>query len=452
MRRILAFALIAVGFGGAAAGHWASVVNADGHHAVVIEIREAIQPSTAGFLERVVDEAAAGGARFVVIRLDTPGGLYDATRSMVETILDSPIPVIVYISPSGAHAASAGTFIAAAGHIAAMANGTNIGAASPVDVTGEDLPDTIESKATNDAAAFLRSIAEERGRNVQALEDTVTRAQAYSASEALTQNVIDIVAKDLEQLLADIDGRAVDLSGGAYAIESAGVEIREVEQNLLERFLGIISNPNITFLLLIAGAVGIFIEFWSPGLIGPGILGIICLALAFVAFGNLPVNWAGVGLIALAMVLMYVETQTPGFGVFGIGGAVSLVLGSIFLFGGFFEGFTPPPFEGVRFQVNYWLVGAVTVAVSGLLVFVARDIRATQRIAAMGSRKGITTPPSILGANGIATTDLAPTGMVQVEGEEWSAESDTGETIEKDAEVVVIQVEGLTLKVTRDTQ
>ena len=452
MRRILAFALIAVGFGGAVAGHWASVVNADGHHAVVIEIREAIQPSTAGFLERVVDEASAGGARFVVIRLDTPGGLYDATRSMVETILDSPIPVIVYISPSGAHAASAGTFIAAAGHIAAMANGTNIGAASPVDVTGEDLPDTIESKATNDAAAFLRSIAEERGRNVQALEDTVTRAQAYSASEALTQNVIDIVAKDLEQLLADIDGRSVDLSGGAYVIESAGVEIREVEQNLLERFLGIISNPNITFLLLIAGAVGIFIEFWSPGLIGPGILGVICLALAFVAFGNLPVNWAGVGLIALAMVLMYVETQTPGFGVFGIGGAVSLVLGSIFLFGGFFEGFTPPPFEGVRFQVNYWLVGAVTVAVSGLLVFVARDIRATQRIAAMGSRKGITTPPSILGANGIVTTDLAPTGMVQVEGEEWSAESDTGETIEKDAEVVVIQVEGLTLKVTRDTQ
>ena len=452
MRRVLTFALIAVGFGGAAAGHWSSVVNADGHHAVVIEIREAIQPSTAGFLERVVDEAAAGGARFVVIRLDTPGGLYDATRSMVETILDSPIPVIVYISPSGAHAASAGTFIAAAGHIAAMANGTNIGAASPVDVTGEDLPDTIESKATNDAAAFLRSIAEERGRNVQALEDTVTRAQAYSASEALTQNIIDIVAKDLEQLLADIDGRAVDLSGGPYVIESAGVEIREVEQNLLERFLGIISNPNITFLLLIAGAVGIFIEFWSPGLLGPGILGVICLALAFVAFGNLPVNWAGVGLIALAMVLMYVETQTPGFGVFGIGGAVSLVFGSIFLFGGFFEGFTPPPFEGVDFRVNYWLVGAVTVAVSGLLVFVARDIRATQRIAAMGSRKGITTPPSILGANGIATTDLAPTGMVQVEGEEWSAESDTGETIEKDAEVVVIQVEGLTLKVTRDTQ
>lgn len=452
MRRVLTFALIAVGFGGAAAGHWSSVVNADGHHAVVIEIREAIQPSTAGFLERVVDEAAAGGARFVVIRLDTPGGLYDATRSMVETILDSPIPVIVYISPSGAHAASAGTFIAAAGHIAAMANGTNIGAASPVDVTGEDLPDTIESKATNDAAAFLRSIAEERGRNVQALEDTVTRAQAYSASEALTQNIIDIVAKDLEQLLADIDGRAVDLSGGPYVIESAGVEIREVEQNLLERFLGIISNPNITFLLLIAGAVGIFIEFWSPGLLGPGILGVICLALAFVAFGNLPVNWAGVGLIALAMVLMYVETQTPGFGVFGIGGAVSLVFGSIFLFGGFFEGFTPPPFEGVDFRVNYWLVGAVTVAVSGLLVFVARDIRATQRIAAMGSRKGITTPPSILGANGIATTDLAPTGMVQVEGEEWSAESDTGETIEKDAEVVVLQVDGLTLKVTRDTQ
>ena len=452
MRRVLAFALIAVGFGGAAVSHWASVVDADGHHAVVIEIREAIQPPTARFLERVVDEAAAGGARFVVIRLDTPGGLYDATRSMVETILDSPIPVIVYVSPSGAHAASAGTFITAAGHVAAMANGTNIGAASPVDVTGEDLPDTIESKATNDAAAFLRSIAEERGRNVDALADTVTRAQAYSAMEALTQNVVDIVAMDLEQLLADIDGRSIDLSGGPYVIESAGVEIRGVEQNLLERFLGIISNPNIAFLLLIAGAVGIFIEFWVPGLLGPGILGVICLALAFVAFGNLPVNWAGVGLIALAMVLMYMETQAPGFGVFGIGGALSLVLGSIFLFGGFFEGFTPPPFEGVDFRVNYWLVGGVAVAVSGLLAFAARDIRRTQRAAAMGSREGITSPQSILGANGIATTDLAPTGMVQVEGEEWSAVSDTGETIEKDAEVVVLEVDGLTLKVTRDAQ
>lgn len=450
MRRILAFALIAVGFGGAMVSQWASVAGADGHHAVAATIDGAIQPSTASFLERVVREASEGRAQFVVIRLDTPGGLYDATRDMVETLLESTIPVVVYVSPAGAQAASAGTFIAAAGHVAAMTNGTNIGAASPVDVTGEDLPETIESKATNDAAAFLRSIAEERGRNVDALESTVTRAQAYSAMEALDKNVVDIVAMDLEQLLEDIDGREVELPGGPYVIRSAGVEIREIEQSLLERFLAIISNPNIAFLLLIAGAVGIFIEFWSPGLLGPGILGVICLALAFVAFGNLPVNWAGVGLIALAMILMYVETQTPGFGIFGASGVISLILGAVFLFGGL--NFTPSAIEGVSFRVNYWLVGGVSLAVSGLLLFVARDIRATQRIAAMGIRKGITTPPSILGANGIVTTDLAPNGMVQVEGEEWSAVSDTGETIEKDTKVVVLQVDGLTLKVTRDTQ
>ena len=248
MKRALSIALIAVGFGGALLSFLASTVEAQAPHAVVVEIDEVIQPSTARFLNRVVNDAQENGARFVVIRLDTPGGLYDSTRDIVETILESTVPVIVYVSPSGAQAASAGTFIATAGHITAMANGTNIGAASPVDQSGGPLPEPLGSKATNDAAAFLRSIAAERGRNADALNDTVTKALAYSASEALNRDIIDFVAKDLDQLLSTVDGTRVDLfDGSSYVIDTSGVDLRTVDKTVLERFLAIISNPNVAF-------------------------------------------------------------------------------------------------------------------------------------------------------------------------------------------------------------
>ena len=338
MKRALSIALIAVGFGGAMLSFWVSSVEAQAPHGVVVEIDEVIQPSTARFLNRVVNDAEENGARFVVIRLDTPGGLYDSTRDIVETILESTVPVIVYVSPSGAQAASAGTFIATAGHITAMANGTNIGAASPVDQSGGPLPEPLGSKATNDAAAFLRSIAVERGLNADALNDTVTKALAYSASEALDKNVIDLVAKDLEQLLSTVDGQSVNLLGDPYVIETAGIELRTVDKTVLERFLAIISNPNVAFLLLVIGAIGLFIEFMAPGLFAPGIVGVLCLVTAFVALGNLPVNWVGLALLAFALVLIFAELQSPGVSFFGAGGVVSFVLGSVLLFGGFTPG------------------------------------------------------------------------------------------------------------------
>ena len=447
MKRALSIALIAVGFGGAMLSFLASTVEAQAPHGVVVEIDEVIQPSTARFLNRVVNDAEENGARFVVIRLDTPGGLYDSTRDIVETILESTVPVIVYVSPSGAQAASAGTFIATAGHITAMANGTNIGAASPVDQSGGPLPEPLGSKATNDAAAFLRSIAVERGLNADALNDTVTKALAYSASEALDKNVIDLVAKDLEQLLSTVDGQSVNLLGDPYVIETAGIELRTVDKTVLERFLAIISNPNVAFLLLVVGTIGLFIEFLAPGLFAPGIIGGLCLVMAFVAFGNLPVNWVGLALIAFALVLIFAELQSPGVSFFGAGGVVSFVLGSVLLFGGF----TPGPIETPSFRVNYWLIGGITVTLSGFLLFVVRDILMAQKIEERQATKGITTA-ALVGTTGVVSAELAPSGMVSVSGEEWSAVSDTGDSIEEGAEVVITEVEGLTLKVYKATE
>ena len=407
MKRALSIALIAVGFGGAMLSFLASTVEAQAPHGVVVEIDEVIQPSTARFLNRVVNDAEENGARFVVIRLDTPGGLYDSTRDIVETILESTVPVIVYVSPSGAQAASAGTFIATAGHITAMANGTNIGAASPVDQSGGPLPEPLGSKATNDAAAFLRSIAVERGLNADALNDTVTKALAYSASEALDKNVIDLVAKDLEQLLSTVDGQSVNLLGDPYVIETAGIELRTVDKTVLERFLAIISNPNVAFLLLVIGAIGLFIEFMAPGLFAPGIVGVLCLVTAFVALGNLPVNWVGLALLAFALVLIFAELQSPGVSFFGAGGVVSFVLGSVLLFGGF----TPGPIETPSFGVDYWLIGGITVAMSGFLLFVVRDILMAQKIEERQATKGITTA-ALVGTTGVVSAELAPSGMV----------------------------------------
>ena len=447
MKRALSIALIAVGFGGAMLSFLASTVEAQAPHGVVVEIDEVIQPSTARFLNRVVNDAEENGARFVVIRLDTPGGLYDSTRDIVETILESTVPVIVYVSPSGAQAASAGTFIATAGHITAMANGTNIGAASPVDQSGGPLPEPLGSKATNDAAAFLRSIAVERGLNADALNDTVTKALAYSASEALDKNVIDLVAKDLEQLLSTVDGQSVNLLGDPYVIETAGIELRTVDKTVLERFLAIISNPNVAFLLLVIGAIGLFIEFMAPGLFAPGIVGVLCLVTAFVALGNLPVNWVGLALLAFALVLIFAELQSPGVSFFGAGGVVSFVLGSVLLFGGF----TPGPIETPSFGVDYWLIGGITVAMSGFLLFVVRDILMAQKIEERQATKGITTA-ALVGTTGVVSAELAPSGMVFVGGEEWGAVSDTGDAIEEGAEVVITEVEGLTLKVYKATE
>ena len=441
MRRTLALVLMVLGFGGAIASQGFSVALAAGPHAGLLEIDDTIQPISARYLSRGIDTASDGAAQFLIVMLDTPGGLYASTRDMVESILSSEIPVVVYVSPSGAHAASAGTFITAAAHIAAMAPVTNIGAASPVGGGGEDLPETLERKATQDAAAFIREIARERGRNAEALEATVLSAKSYSATEALEQGIIDLIAQDINDLVAQLDGRTVQLERGTVVLQTAGLEIRAIERTPVERFLGFLADPNVAFMLLSLGSIGIFLEFLSPGLLVPGIAGVIALALAFVALGNLPVNWVGVALVAFSMGLLFFEMQVPGISVFGIAAAVSFVLGAFLLFGEF----RAPAITTPSFRVNIWLIVGVAGTMFGVVLFFVRDMLAAGRAGTTAP----TTAGTLVGQTAVASTDLTPLGTVQLAGEYWSATSDSGEAVPQGSEVKVVGAEGLVVRVAR---
>ena len=441
VHRLAALALVVLGFGGFLLGQ-AATAEASGHHATLITIDGTIDEPAASHLARALNDAHEKGARLVIVRLDTPGGLYSSTREMVELLLTSPIPVAVYVSPPGAQAASAGTFVTAAAHVAAMAPGTNIGAASPVGGGGEDLPETLRSKASQDAAAFIRSIADERGRNRDVLERTVLSALSLSSSEALDENVIDLVASDVPDLLEKMNGMEVTVGGSVVTLDTTGISVSELHQTPLERFLGFLANPNVAFVLLTIGGIGILVELISPGLIVPGVVGIIALALAFTAIANLPVNWVGLGLILLAMLLFYLETMAPGLGVFGISAAISFIVGAFLLFGGF----GAPPIPEPSFRVNLWIIGVLSAF---LAVSLALFLRENRRVKALDAHTG---PAVLVGETGVVVTTLNPRGTVRLHSESWSAESDSGEPIQQGEEVIVSDVEGLTLKVFKADQ
>ena len=438
MKHRIALFLIIMGFGGGIVAQNLPSTAAAGAHADLLSIDGTIDPISANFLSRGIDVANEDGAQFLIVRLDTPGGLFDSTREMVLDILASKIPVVVYVSPPGARAASAGTFITAAAHIAAMAPATNIGAASPVAAGGEDLPETIKSKVTQDAAAFLRSIALERDRNAEALEQTVLNAASYSASEAVDKGVVDLIAEDVEDLLLKLDGWEVQLRDGTSVLRTQGLEVSEIRRTLVERFLGFLADPNIAFLLLTLGGIGILLEILSPGLIAPGLAGVIMLALAFVALGNLPVNWTGVGLIILGLALFFFELQAPGIGIFGVSGAISFILGAFLLFGGF----SPSPIPTPSFRVSIWVIMTVSGILFAFLIMLFRVVLQSRRAGSYptGSER-------LVGQTGRTTTPLNPRGTVQLASERWSAVSDSGEPIDEGEEVIVLEVEGLTLKV-----
>lgn len=438
-RRLIATLLIIIGLGGFALSAAPVFQDTSGGHAALVEIDSTIEPVTARYVARALSRAEADNADIVIITIDTPGGLLDSTRDIVEEIFASEIPVVVYVAPSGAQAASAGTFITAAGHVAAMASATNIGAASPVGGGGEDLPETLESKARQDAAAFLRSIAERTGRNPEALEATVLEARSYTASEALDEGIIDLLADDIDGLLESVDGRTVTVDGSETVLETAGLTVQNIEKTALEQFLEIISNPNIAFLLLTVGGLGIIIELISPGFLGPGIVGLIALALAFVALGNLPVNWVGFGLIVVAMFLFYMEMQAPGISVFGIGGALSFLIGGFLLFGSF----EAPAIDSPSFRVSYWMLGAVGAAVFTGLALTFR---------ALAQYRGVdyTSPAKApLGKSGRVINRIDPQGTIRLEGEIWTAESAAGEPIEEGTRIIVVEVDGLIATVRR---
>ncbi len=440
-RRLAALALVALGLGGFLLGQVASA-DASGHRATLITIDGTIDELAAGHLARGLDDARENGARLAIVQLDTPGGLYSSTREIVEHLLTSPVPVAVYVSPPGAQAASAGTFITAAAHVAAMAPGTNIGAASPVGGGGEELPETLKSKASQDAAAFMRSIADERGRNREVLEKTVLNALSLSPSEALEDNVIDVVAADLPELLEKMNGMEVMVAGTNVTLDTTGIAVSELQLTPLERFLGFLANPNVAFVLLTIGGIGILIELISPGLIVPGVVGVVALALAFTAIANLPVNWVGLGLILLAMALFYAEASAPGLGVFGIGAAISFIVGAFLLFGGF----GAPPIPEPSFRVNLWIIGIIAAFMAVSLGLFLRENRRAK------AAEGYPSQVSLVGETGVVVTPLDPRGTVRARGESWSAVSDSGEHIQQGEEVIVSDVEGLTLKVFKADQ
>ncbi len=410
----------------------------------VIEITGVINPLSARYLERAIAEAELQKAGVLVVRLDTPGGLESAMREMTQAMLAARVPVVVYVAPPGARAASAGLFLALAAHVVAMAPGTNIGAAHPVGLGGQ-LDEVSSEKAAQDAAATARTLAEQRGRNAEWAEKAVLESASLTSAEALERGLIEFIAADLDDLLAQLDGRSVTTAAGAITLRTRAAPVTVIPMNFAEQFLHIITDPNIAYLLLTLGLYALLIEFQAPGFGLPGAVGVIALALAFVAFGSLPLNWAGLGLIALGVALLLVEAFSPGFGATGAAGLVMFVLGSIMLYQPF--GPTSPALPAV--SVNPWLITLLALSTAAFLIFAVRKGLQAQRGPAVSD-----VTQRLVGAVGRATTDLAPLGTVQVGSELWTAEAaDPNESpIRANEQVVVVALTGLTLRVRRLAQ
>ncbi|MEX0786115.1 MAG: nodulation protein NfeD [Dehalococcoidia bacterium] len=413
-----------------------------------------VDPVMEGYVDRGIDEAERTDARAVVLRLDTPGGLVSSMEDIVQRINKSDVPVIVYVYPAGAQAASAGTFITMAAHVAAMAPGSVIGAASPVTAGGGDIDSTLEEKITEDLSALIRGIAEKRGRNERWAEKAVTEALAANSCEAagncevragreppcrvddegLRRCIVDFEARTLDEVLAMSDGRSVTVGEEERTVTMDVLDapggIVENNRTLVERFFSLIADPNIAFLLLSLGATAIFIELLNPGLFVPGIFGVIALVLGFFSLGTLPVNWAGVALILLAFVLFAAEVFVSGFGVLGLGGAVALVLGGLLLTS------TSNP----DFQVNRWLIYSMAAVLAAFFVMIMSALLRSRRAPAyMG-------PQAMIGRYAVARSAIDPEGVVFFEGARWRAVAE-GAPLQEGESVEVTDVQGLTLTV-----
>ena len=424
---------------------------ADSPAVLVLRVEDTINAVKARVIARAIAAAESQDAELLVIELDTPGGQYDSTRKIVTALLEAETPVVVFVAPRGARAGSAGTFITAAAHVAAMAPGANIGAATPVSSTGEDIGETLADKVTNDAAALIRSIADERNRNADALEETVRAAASFTTAEALELGIIDLSADDLPALLAELHGRAVTTAGGARTLELSDYTVEPIKMQWRERFVDFISNPTIAFLLLSLGSLGLVFELITPGAIGPGIGGIICLGLGLLALGNLPFNWAGIAFIVLAVVLAVLEIVVSGFGALGIGAVASLIIGGVLLFGNFGGGQVPASFPDIA--VSPWAlvgVGGALALLAGYLAYeaIASRVR-TPRTAGAGGRQagsdGRSSPRQLVGQTGIVTSDLSPRGIVGLGNETWSCVSSDGMRIPAGRRVRIVAVDGLLL-------
>jgi len=399
----------------------------------VLQVDGSINPVLVDYIERGIDQAEKDGALALIIQLDTPGGLVDSMLDIVEEIINAQVPIVVYVSPAGAWAASAGVFITMSAHVAAMAPATNIGAAHPVGIGGEEMSETEEEKILSIIASKAKTIAEQQGRNAEWAEKAVRESVSATEQEALELNVIDMVALNLDTLISQLDGRQVTmLDGSVVTLYTQGASINYVQMSWVEDFLYTIADPNIAYILLSLASLGIMVEILNPGLIFPGVVGGISGLLAFYALGMLPVNYAGVLLIILAFGLFIGEVLTTTFGIFTAGGITSLVLGSLILFKG-----GSPLFQ---VGVDPWLIATVTIFITVLFAFVvSRVIRAHRRQARTGREE-------LIGKTAVVKVALDPEGTVFFKGERWTAVSEAGR-VEPGEAVVITKVEGLTLYV-----
>ena len=421
--------------------------NNENHSVFQLTIDDVIGPATDDYVERAIETAITQQAALIVIRMDTPGGLDSAMRSIIKKITNSSVPVAVYVAPTGARAASAGTYILYASHIAAMAPGTNLGAATPVQIGGITPPDlqkgkdktdkstqdnnqiTMKQKTINDAVAYIRGLAQLRGRNQEWAEKAVREAVSLPAADAFKINVIDIIATSTPDLLKKINGREVLVQGKTRRLKTAGLTLKEINPDWRSRFLSVITNPNIAYILMLLGIYGLILEFYNPGSIVPGTVGAICLLLAMYSFQLLPINYAGMALILLGIALMIGEAFEPSFGMLGIGGVTSFVIGSIILMD------TDVP----GFGIDISLIATFAVTSVILLVFVVgMAIKARQRPVVSGVEE-------LLGSEALVIEDFEQQGRVNIHSENWSALCDT--PLQKGQYVKVTGINGLTLQV-----
>jgi membrane-bound serine protease (ClpP class) len=418
--------------------------------AYLLPVKGVISVAAADYVERGLKRAADEGASLVVITLDTPGGLVSSTRTIIQAILSSKVPVAVYVSPGGAQAASAGTYILYAAHVAAMAPATNVGAATPVSLGGvpgvpdnqpnrernaETQPGSAERKSINDAAAWIRSLAQMRGRNADWAEKAVREAATLTADEARREQVIDVVARDVSDLLAQLDGRKVVAAGTERVLATRNLKTVSIEPEWRDRLLGTLTDPNVAYVLMLMGIYGLLFEFWSPGFVLPGVVGGISLLLALAALSVLPIDYAGLALILLGVALMIGEAMTAGTAVLGIGGVVSFVAGSILLF-------DPSGVGGIDFGVSWPVIAAAALTSAAfLIVAIGMAMRARRRVVVSGVEEMIGSRGEVIDWDGVR-------GRVRVMGETWNAHGSS--VLSPGTPVRVRKIDGLTLEVEKE--